>query len=42
MAGRPTETRGERSTWRTSAPHRRHRRSAVTQGSLPPALAGFP
>jgi hypothetical protein len=35
MAGRPTETRGERSTWRTSAPHRRHRRSAVTQGSLP-------
>ena len=42
MAGRPTETGGERSTWRTSAPHRRHRRSAVTQGALPPALAGFP
>jgi len=42
MAVRPVQTRGERSTWRTSAPHRRHRRSAVTQGSLPPIARGIP
>jgi hypothetical protein len=42
MAGRPATTRGERSLWRTRAPHRRHRRSAVTQGSLPPSARGIP
>jgi hypothetical protein len=42
MAGRPTETRGERSTWRTSGPPQEAPEVSGDAGGSAPSARGIP